>query len=156
MRYEISFLTLVFLPFFVTRGYTIFLFCGRLANFAVSCVAGLLMFFLFVCETNRSPFDFAEAERELVSGFNTEYGGLTFAFLFLGEYGKILFRRTLLVLMFVSGSPLFTPLFTVRVSLLFLLIRGAFPRFRYDLLMQYRWQVVLPVRVALLMYFLVL
>jgi len=55
-----------------------------------------------VAETNRSPLDFSEGERELVSGFKTEYRAMEFACLFLGEYGQIIFVRCLSVLMFIK------------------------------------------------------
>jgi len=56
-----------------------------------------------LAETHRAPFDFAEAESELVSGFNTEYSGAYFAFVFLSEYAVLLFRRALLVYLFVGN-----------------------------------------------------
>ena len=63
---------------------------------------------LVVClaETNRAPFDFAEGERELVSGFNVEYGALQFAFLYLAEYGSIVVLSYLTVLLFLGGGTL--------------------------------------------------
>jgi len=56
-----------------------------------------------IAETNRTPFDFAEGESELVSGFNVEYGRGGFALLFLAEYARIIFIRYLIVIMFLGG-----------------------------------------------------
>lgn len=57
-----------------------------------------------LAETNRAPFDLAEGESELVSGFNIEYGAGEFAFLFIAEYGRILFMRLLTRLFFIGGQ----------------------------------------------------
>jgi NADH-ubiquinone oxidoreductase chain 1 len=71
----------------------------------------ILFYPLFLCwlasilaETNRTPFDFAEGESELVSGFNIEYGRGGFALLFLAEYGSIIFIRYLVRIIFLGGS----------------------------------------------------
>jgi NADH-ubiquinone oxidoreductase chain 1 len=60
-----------------------------------------------LAETNRTPFDFAEGESELVSGFNIEYGRGGFALLFLAEYGRIIFISYFLVLIFLGGGATF-------------------------------------------------
>jgi NADH-ubiquinone oxidoreductase chain 1 len=59
-----------------------------------------------LAETNRTPFDFAEGESELVSGFNIEYGAGGFALIFLAEYARILFIRILFSLLFLGSSSL--------------------------------------------------
>lgn len=87
-----------------------------------------------LAETNRTPFDFAEGESELVSGFNTEYSGGGFALIFMAEYSSILFIRALTRIFFLGGD-LSRSLFylkLVAVGFCFVWVRGTLPRFRYD------------------------
>ena len=90
-----------------------------------------------MAETNRAPFDFAEGESELVSGFNIEYGAGRFALLFLAEYGSILVIRVFSRVLFVwgMGYPFFCVVFGGFISFFILWVRGRFPRMRYDRLM---------------------
>nr|QIZ12654.1 NADH dehydrogenase subunit 1 [Callochiton steinenii] len=115
-----------------------------------------IWFVTCVAETNRAPFDFAEGESELVSGFNIEYGSGSFAMLFLAEYGSILFMSMLSSVLFL-GKMEFTlfmsMMFWFKVSLIafsFIWIRGSFPRTRYDLLMKLTWFSFLPVSLLIL------
>jgi len=103
----------------------------------------LPLFFLFyltsVAETSRAPFDLAEGESELVSGFNVEYSGMTFALFFLAEYASILFFSLLMEVIFFSGLLLVWPFYRVTfvmVGLSFIWLRSSFPRVRYDNLMK--------------------
>lgn len=75
----------------------------RYCWFIVSCLPlGLLWFVSFLAERNRTPFDFAEGESELVSGFNTEYRGGGFALIFMAEYARILFLSGLFCIVFLG------------------------------------------------------
>lgn len=109
----------------------------------------ILLLWIISClaETNRAPFDFAEGESELVSGFNIEYGSGLFALLFLSEYGNILLLRVLtsfLFLPFARVSFFFCRMVGLIVSILFLWARATLPRFRYDLLIVFCWLIILP------------
>lgn len=110
-----------------------------------------------VAETNRAPFDFAEGESEIVSGFNIEYGSVGFALIFLAEYANILVIRIFSVLLFtgagsmlVCQSEILIVLEVVLVRFVFIWCRASYPRFRYDLLIGLTWKRFLPVALSVL------
>jgi NADH-quinone oxidoreductase subunit H len=120
-----------------------------------------LMFFICsLAETNRHPFDLPEAEAELVSGYNVEYSGMTFALFSLGEYSSMLLMSALNVVLFWGGwkSPLeildivpgcfWFSLKKVGFVVLFIFSRGILPRYRYDQLMVLGWKIFLPISLA--------
>ena len=116
-----------------------------------------------VGETNRAPFDLAEAEGELVGGFHTEYSSLKFALFFLGEYVNIVTVSALATTMFLNGyhalpglaftekwlGGYFTLIwFIAKVFFFFFIfvwLRGTLPRLRYDQFMKFGWKVLIPV-----------
>nr|YP_004734463.1 NADH dehydrogenase subunit 1 [Agriosphodrus dohrni]ADF65643.1 NADH dehydrogenase subunit 1 [Agriosphodrus dohrni] len=119
----------------------------------------LPLFFCWIstclAETNRSPFDFAEGESELVSGFNVEYSSGGFAFIFLAEYMNIIFMSLLSCVIFL-GCDLNSIKFFVKWTFLifiFIWIRGSLPRYRYDKLMYLTWKVFLPISLNYLLFF---
>ena len=127
---------------------------------------GLLSFFLYfvsgVAETNRNPFDLPEAESELVSGFNTEYSGVKFAFFFLGEYAAMIIISCVAVTVFLGGwlppfphvralsfLHLIPPFvwFLGKVGFFlfcYIWFRSTFPRYRFDQLMALGWKTMIP------------
>nr|YP_008757865.1 NADH dehydrogenase subunit 1 [Sepiella inermis]AGS18372.1 NADH dehydrogenase subunit 1 [Sepiella inermis] len=123
----------------------------------------LLMWFVScVAETHRAPFDFAEGESEIVSGFNIEYGGVGFAVLFMAEYSNILFMSVLVVSLFFGGIMymfMYGVLFYLMIGLvafLFIWVRASYPRYRYDLLMYLIWKSYLPSVLNILMFLVML
>ena len=106
---------------------------------------------ILIRETNRAPFDFAEGERELISGFNTEFRSSLFVLLFLREYGRML------ALSFLSGRIIGFPLLgSIFFSSGLILLRACFPRFRFDILIGVCWLLLLPWRISIIIIILIL
>ena len=126
VSYEIAFRLYVLC---IIMYYNFYSFC-RGFNFGLLLIF-LPFFYMVLAELNRAPFDFAEGERELVRGYNVEFGRVSFALLFIGEYGRLLFFRTLVSVLF----------FDFRLIVLYMMfcfvvfVRSSFPRFRYDIIM---------------------
>jgi len=111
-----------------------------------------------LAETNRAPFDLPEAEAELVAGYNVEYSAMGFALFFLGEYANMIIMSSLGVLLFLGGwlPPFDILLFnwippliwfgfkTLALLFMFVWVRAAYPRYRYDQLMRLGWKIFLP------------
>jgi NADH-quinone oxidoreductase subunit H len=104
-----------------------------------------------VAETNRAPFDLAEAETELVAGFHTEFSSMKFALYFLAEYANMMVVSGIAISVFLGGwhGPFLPPVVWFLLKLFLFLffyiwLRATFPRLRYDQLMAFGWKVLLP------------
>lgn len=120
------------------------------------CISPLILIMWFIsilAETNRTPFDFAEGESELVSGFNVEYSGALFALLFISEYGSIIFMRYFIRIIYFGGGLIIYGFVRVLFIVLFIWVRGTIPRFRYDKLIYLVWRCYLPVILNYLLFF---
>nr|YP_010044614.1 NADH dehydrogenase subunit 1 [Dorcus koreanus]QPF24637.1 NADH dehydrogenase subunit 1 [Dorcus koreanus] len=125
--------------------------------FVVICLPLCMVWFVSsLAETNRTPFDFAEGESELVSGFNVEYSGGGFALIFLAEYSSILFMSMMCCMLFLGANFLSFLIFFLLgfMSFLWVWVRGTLPRFRYDKLMYLAWKSYLPLSLNYFLFFL--
>lgn len=119
----------------------------------------LIVFFIStLAETNRHPFDLPEAEAEIVAGYNVEYSSMVFALFFLGEYMNMILMSGITTILFLGGwlppfgieALSFVPgiiWFALKISFLlfvFIWVRAALPRYRYDQLMRLGWKIFLP------------
>ena len=123
----------------------------QIVGFVVFMTAG-------IAETNRAPFDFPEAEQELVAGYHTEYSSMSFAMFVLAEYVNMVTVAAVATNLFLGGwhGP-FLPAwlgfvwFLLKVGAIlffYLWVRWTLPRYRYDQLMRFGWKVLLPLAVA--------
>nr|AXF46552.1 NADH dehydrogenase subunit 1 [Antarctoneptunea benthicola] len=161
ISYEVSMALVLLFPLFLVGSFS-FIEIKESQEFIwlafLMIPVSFMWFVTCVAETNRAPFDFAEGESELVSGFNIEYGAAGFALIFLAEYANILVMSLFSSLLFFGGSSLIfmeSDLgFMLKVlffAFAFIWVRGSYPRFRYDLLMGLTWKGFLPASLSFLL-----
>lgn len=132
-------------------------------NFLIHFPAFLAFTTAMFAETNRLPFDLAEAEQELVAGYHTEYSSMKFAMFFMAEYMNMIVGSAVVVTLFLGGWHFFGlesmggpfwsgvisfAIFFVKTGIFlffFIWVRWTLPRFRYDQLMNLGWKFLLPV-----------
>lgn len=120
--------------------------------FVIPQFLGFLGFFMAgLAEAHRTPFDMPEAEAELVAGYHSEYSGMKFGMFFVGEYLSILLLSAMTVILFFGGwhGPWLPPVVWFVLKMfgfiaLIILIRAAWPRYRFDQLLSFGWKVVMP------------
>jgi NADH-quinone oxidoreductase subunit H len=132
-------------------------------NIFLQPVAFVVFLVSIIAETNRTPFDMAEAEQELVAGWHTEYSSMKFAMFFLAEYANMVTGSAMASILFLGGwgGPLVGPplvqavlptvWFLLKIFMfmfLYMMIRATLPRIRYDQLMAFGWKVMLPLALA--------
>lgn len=153
ISYEISLALLILLIIFYYSRFSF-----RRINYVSTAKPMILIFPLliillaltFLAETNRTPFDFAEGESELVSGFNTEYSAISFVLIFLAEYASIYFLRYFLVIFLINFNYFLIASFLATLWVFFWVwARCTLPRYRYDLLITLCWKILLPTTLAL-------
>ena len=124
--------------------------------FIVPQFLGFVLFLIAgVAETRRLPFDLPEAESEIIAGYHSEYSGMKFGMFFVGEYLGVTLISTLITVLFLGGwnGPWLPPIvwFLLKVFAficLFILLRAALPRPRFDQLMNMGWKFMLPLALA--------
>jgi len=125
--------------------------------------AALIFFITAVAETGRAPFDLAEAESEIVAGYNVEYSGLKFGMFFVGEFLHAFTASFVFVTVFLGGwrGPFAEEIpvlglvyFVIKTFIVYfalILFRGTNPRFRLDQLMNFTWKVLTPMALVVVM-----
>nr|AUJ21414.1 NADH dehydrogenase subunit 1 [Chaetopleura apiculata] len=164
ISYEVSLFLILLSVMSISSSFSFFDFSSdqkAVWNCFILMPLSMMWFVATVAETNRAPFDFAEGESELVSGFNIEYGGGLFALIFLAEYANILFMSMMSSILFLGNSANSMLLAqndmsfwakSMLLAFIFIWIRGSYPRLRYDLLMKLTWLSFLPVSLLVLLW----
>nr|YP_010274787.1 NADH dehydrogenase subunit 1 [Craseoschema thyasiricola]UJV31462.1 NADH dehydrogenase subunit 1 [Craseoschema thyasiricola] len=163
ISYEVS-MVMIILSFLIMAKHLDFWHSSETSSFLALFMQPIILFlwsFTILAEANRTPFDLAEGESELVSGFNTEYGGALFAIIFMAEYTSILMISMISAGLLCSAFSFFKffnflmmMLFTMWFFLFFLFTRASLPRIRYDMLMNFTWKSMLPTSILFAQFYL--
>lgn len=146
VSYEIPFSLVIVTLFIATAGLSLNAHLASSSPFLLLILSPTFLVWLTVClrESNRTPFDFAEGESELVSGFNVEYAAGLFSIIFIAEYASIIMLRALTSMAMLTTSGLSFLLVTFTMIFWWVWARATLPRFRYDLLIELNWKAYIP------------
>nr|WEF75047.1 NADH dehydrogenase subunit 1 [Amblyomma cajennense] len=151
ISYEVSMAMILISFSLLVESYSINKFLLMQENLSIFIsfpIISIIWLIVLLAETNRTPFDLAEGESELVSGFNIEYGSWLFAIIFMAEYGMIILASMITNYMFF-GFYYMNNLATLIMMIMFIVIRSTYVRYRYDNLMMMAWKTILPVTIFL-------
>lgn len=148
ISYEVSLILMIIIILILVESFILIDFYNYQKNLIIIVFLLPISFIILVsilAELNRTPFDFAEGESELVSGFNVEYISGVFALIFISEYGNILFIRFLFLVLVVKCNFMDLIFYVNFIVVVIFIIwrRASFPRFRYDNLIYLTWKVFL-------------
>lgn len=147
ISYEVAIFFLILFPILLIKSIRLFSSISTISLF--NFIILIIMVVVVLAETNRAPFDLSEGESELVSGFNTEYSGSGFTILFLAEYAQMLVISLIVASLYISSR--LSMIIRIIVFSLLLIIRRAYPRLRYDVLIRFIWVSSLPLINAFLL-----
>lgn len=159
LSYEVRFIMIILVQMILRESYSLvdFFKWQVYVWFIWILIPLIIVFFISIlAELNRRPIDFVEGESELVSGFNVEYFRGSFALIFLGEYGIIIFISIFLVVIYFGRIQEFIIVMILNFMIIIIIfIRGILPRIRYDELIYLCWKIILPLILNYLIYYII-
>lgn len=157
LSYEVRFIIIILIQIILSERYSLIDFFKWQVYlwFMWILIPLIIVFFIrILAELNRSPIDFVEGESELVSGFNVEYFRGSFALIFLGEYGMIIFMSIFLVIIYFGRRQEFIMIVILNLIIIIVIfMRGILPRIRYDELIYLCWKIILPLILNYLIFY---
>nr|AKM70261.1 NADH dehydrogenase subunit 1 [Aiceona himalaica] len=157
ISYEVSMMIIIMNLMFMINSFNLndfYIYQVNIKFFFFLFFIMLMLLISFLAEMNRSPFDFSKGESKLVSGFNIEFSKMSFIFIFMSEYLKIMFMGMLMFEMFlgIMMNKFYLNLMVLFFMFLVIWLRGFLPRFRYDKLMYLIWKLILPLSLFLFVF----
>ena len=157
ISYEVRIILIIINLIFIVNSFNLsdfYIYQLNIKFFFFLFILFIILLIRFLAEINRSPFDFSEGESELVSGFNIEFRRISFIFIFISEYIRIIFIGLIFCEIFfgVIINKFYLNILILFFIFLVIWLRGVLPRFRYDKLIFLVWKLILPLSLFLFIF----